>query len=99
MGFYFEEGFEIQDLIHDIDAQIEFHKNNLLTSDVILVEEVVKKFMVAILGSMDAEQAEGSLPLLTAIGESLFQLRNEADILRQELLEKKMPPPNEFGLN
>ena len=90
---------ELSDLVNDIDKQIEFHKHNILNSRPDVVEEVVKQLMLTIVENLEEDVAGGMLPLLTAFGESLIELKSEVEHLKGELIEKKSPPPISFEEN
>tara|TARA_Y100000310_G_scaffold169239_1_gene169277 strand:- start:405 stop:737 length:333 start_codon:yes stop_codon:yes gene_type:complete len=90
---------EIKEMLGDVEKQIEFHKNNILSADIYLVEEVIKRFMVGMVESMDEDTAKGMMPLMSAVGESLIELRVMVDQLTEELIEKKVPPPNDLEMN
>ena len=109
MGFNInrDEGFdsegdvpeEVLEMMGDIEKQIEFHKNNILTANIEIVEDVVSRLMVSLCESLDEETGKGVMPLLSAIADSLIELRLKSDALSEELVEKKAPPPNDLGMN
>ena len=103
MGFNInrEEGIpeEITGMMDDIEKQIEFHKNNFITADIELVADVLKQLMVSIVGELDPDSGEGVMPMLTAIAETILELRATNEVLRSELIEKKSPPPDDFQFN
>tara|TARA_Y100000310_G_scaffold180928_1_gene180840 strand:- start:409 stop:729 length:321 start_codon:yes stop_codon:yes gene_type:complete len=106
MGFHFTDDFEdslipeeIIEMMGDTDKQIEFHKNNLITADMDMVAEVMKKFIATLILALDDAQAQGAMPLLSALAESILELRAQVDVLRNELIEKNAPPPDDFEMN
>tara|TARA_Y100000310_G_scaffold255407_1_gene262841 strand:+ start:2180 stop:2494 length:315 start_codon:yes stop_codon:yes gene_type:complete len=104
MGFNInsEEGEippEMSELVNDIDKQVEFHKQNILNSQPVVVEEVMKTLMVTIVENLDEDTAGGLLPMITAFAESLIELKIEVEYLKGEMIEKKSPPPISFEEN
>jgi len=55
--------------------------------------------MVTIIEGLDEETATGLVPMLTAFGESLIELKQEVEYLKGEMIEKKSPPPTSFEEN
>ena len=90
---------EMSELMDDVDRQVEFHKHNILNSQPIVVEEVLKTLMLTIIECLDEETATGLVPMLTAFGESLIVLKQEVEYLKGEMIEKKSPPPTSFEEN
>jgi len=90
---------EFDDLAKDLNNQVEFHKDKIMNSDISLTEEVIKQVMLAIMEALDEKSAEAVCPILSAIGESIIELRATNDILMGELLEKKVPAPKNFEDN
>tara|TARA_B100000287_G_C20657220_1_gene788933 strand:- start:1157 stop:1483 length:327 start_codon:yes stop_codon:yes gene_type:complete len=108
MGFNVnkEHSFDDEDMpeglaefLEDVGEQTDFHKNNILTKDIDHVEEVIKRFMLMLVDLMEEDSAQASIPILTALGESVVELRQEVDSLRSQLIEKKLPPPKNFEEN
>ena len=108
MGFNLnkEHSFDDEDMpeglaefLEDVDQQTEFHKDNILNKDIDHVEEVIKRFMLMIVDMLDDSNAQASIPILSALGEAVIELRNEVDSLRSQLIEKKLPPPKNFEEN
>ena len=102
MGFSFnnDDDFKLnQEFLQDVDAQVEFHKEKFLTADVGLVDEVLKNAFISILEALPADSGEAIVPMLSAIGEAMIELRNKNEALCSELIEKKMPPPDDFQFN
>jgi len=103
MGFNLnkqEEEDAFSALVENIELQIDFHKNNLLNQDVSVVENCLKAMMTGVLDGLDdaghEDLAKGVLPLLSAMVESILELRSEVDYLKGYILEHKMPPPKEI---
>jgi len=107
MGFYFEDGFapykeetEInKEFLDDMDSQVIFHKEKFTTEDIHLVAEVIKNLMVALVQNLPEDVAKASIPILTGFSEALLELRESNDALRAELIEKNVPPPDDFQSN
>ena len=96
MGFSFNkgDGFDLnQEFLDDMDTHVEFHKDKFLTEDIEVVDQVLKTAFMALLESLPPDAGEGILPMLSAIGETIVELRTTNEVLRMELLEKYIPPP------
>ena len=105
MSFYIEDEFgeevpeELEGTLKDIEKQIQFHKDKLLTANTEHIEDVLKALLVNLIESVDEEKGNNMMPLLTAMIESFLELRETNDILFGELIGKKTPPPKDFGIN
>jgi hypothetical protein len=95
-----EEDDSFSALVEDIELQINLHRNNLLNADISVVETCLKVMLTNILDSLEStgheDLAKGVLPLLSAMVESIIELRGETDYLKGYILEQKMPPPKEI---
>ena len=102
MGFNLnkEEGEgRLDDSLEDLNSQVEFHKDKLINSDIEQVEDVLSRVITGILNGLDAECALAVTPMLSAIAESIIELKATNVLLTAELIEKKMPPPDNFEIN
>ena len=105
MGFFFQDGYEsevpeeMMGMLDDIEEQIAFHRNNIVNADLGLVEDVLKRLMISMTDSVDPEIAKGLVRMLTGMFEALIELRATNEVLRSELIEKKVPPPDCFDMN
>ena len=91
---------EFSNLVENIELQIDFHRNNLLNKDLIIVEGCLKTMMTSVLDGLSdvghEELAKGILPILSAMTESILELREKTDYLKGYILEQKIPPPKEM---
>ena len=109
MGYYYREGFgpnydykELglnKEIMDDLNKQVDFHKQKLLEENIDLVENVLKSCMVSLLEDLPSDKATASTPMLTAIMESLIELRGINEVLAQELINLKIPPQDGFEFN
>ena len=105
MSFYIEnesgEGVpeELEGTLKDIEKEIQFHKDKLLTANTEHIEDVLKTLLVNLIESVDEEKGNNIMPLLTAMIEVFLELRETNDALFKELIGKKSLPPKDFGIN
>ena len=64
-----------------------------------MVSDVLKQLMVSIVNELDPDAGNGAMPMLTAIAETILELRATNEVLRGELIEKKVQPPDDFQFN
>ena len=108
MGYYFKDEFDPNrgefeindDILMDLEEQVKFLKDKFLDEDIELVSEVLKRMCVGIVqGMSDEASAQASIPMITAFSEAMIELRLSNDALRAELIEKNVPPPEDFKSN
>ena len=104
MGFNFADDLPNEEnidpnILSDFQSQVDFHKSKFLNEEIEVVGEVLELALIQLVKELPVEDTTAITPMLSAMCESIIELRGTTDVLRTELLEKNVQPPDDFQFN